>query len=197
MTHIDNIAHISEHGITHIHSAHSNPIYRPIGDSSLIIGRNEYQIPGGGKLGKYIPFYFGFRMPMLYVIQNGFNGLERTPPQDIVYCVSSVGQVVKHGLRFLFTDGHALSGLSNFYNSNSVGKITSLIDQEAIATKYWAADSSDTDLKRRKEAEFLVADDLPVTAIVWYVVYNEEVKSKLLLLDILESKIIVRDNFYF
>ena len=68
MTHIANMLHILEHGITHSSSPHANPDYRPIGDGSLIGSRAAFPVTGNKTLGDYIPFYFWGRMPMLYVI---------------------------------------------------------------------------------------------------------------------------------
>jgi len=94
MTHIENVPHILEHGVTHVSSTRANKNYKAIGDNSIISTRNNFDLPNGKKLGAYIPFYFGARMPMLYVIQKGFNGVAVTPAKDIVYCISSVQKVV-------------------------------------------------------------------------------------------------------
>ncbi len=59
--------------------------------------------------------------------------------------------------------------------------------KKAISSKYWK-DENDLDLKRRKEAEFLVSGDLPVNAIEGFVVYTEttaEIISNCLALQIL------------
>src|SRR5664279_2528769 len=94
MTHIDYIPHILHHGITHKRSAHSNPDFITIGDVSLIDTRSgKVVIVDNGDLldfgapsitlGDFIPFYFGIKMPMLYVIQHGGNFVESaTPPED-------------------------------------------------------------------------------------------------------------------
>jgi hypothetical protein len=81
MTHVENIPHILQHGITHVDSVNQNQQYAPIGDSGLINTRHRFVLPNGNKLGDYIPFYFGYRMPMLYVIQKGFNGVTLTAPE--------------------------------------------------------------------------------------------------------------------
>lgn len=75
MTHIDNIPHIIENGITHKDSDKSNINYKSIGDSSIINTRDDFLMPNGSLLGEYIPFYLGPRSPMLYVIQNGYSGV--------------------------------------------------------------------------------------------------------------------------
>jgi hypothetical protein len=59
---------------------------------------------------------------------------------------------------------------------------------------YW---HDDLDLKRRKEAEFLVADDIPLTALLGYVVYNDTTKTELINWGIPAETIVVRPNYYF
>lgn len=56
MTHIGNIPHILNHGITHTSSANANPAFIPIGDGSLIATRNDFLLKNGRRLGEYIPF---------------------------------------------------------------------------------------------------------------------------------------------
>ena len=135
-------------------------------------------------------------MPMLYVIQKGYNGVPVTPAKDIVYCISSVQKVVDHNLPFVFTDGHAVDGLSGFYEQKDLPNIDQILDKKAIDATYWHKDD-DLDLKRRKEAEFLVETDIPATAIIGWVVYNEEAKKCLLTMGIPEKKIYVKPNCYF
>ncbi|MBK9498722.1 MAG: DUF4433 domain-containing protein [Leptospiraceae bacterium] len=196
ITHIQNIPHILQNGITHIKSENNNPEFITIGDGSLISRRNSFSIPNGKVLGDYIPFYFGVRMPMLYVIQNGYNGLQAVSADDIVYCVSTVGQIIEHKLDFLFTDGHATDSFSNFFNSQDISNLENIIDWQAVKSKYWNNDT-DLDLKRRKEAEFLVASDIPVSAIVGFAVYNDNSKKKLLEFGISETVIKIKREFYF
>ena len=85
ITHLENIPHILEYGITHISSPNCNPVSVPLGDGSLINTRSAFAMTNGKRLGDYIPFYFGYRMPMLYVILKGFNGVKAVAPKDIVY----------------------------------------------------------------------------------------------------------------
>src|SRR5690606_7425734 len=98
-----------------------------------------------------IPFYFGTRTPMLFVIQNGFNGVTATPPQNIVYCVSSVQKILDSDLDFVFTDGHAIDSLTSQFTSDKVLELEKLIDFEAVKTRDWNSET-DLDLKRRKQA---------------------------------------------
>lgn len=196
MTHIENIPHILQFGITHINSPNNNPNYIPIGDGNLIGRRSTHNVLNGKQLGVYIPFYFGKRMPMLYVIQKGLTGVKVTMPENIIYCITSIEQVVKHKLDFIFSDGHAIDGLTTFYDQDELQNLTQIIDQNAIRAKYWK-DENDLDLKRRKEAEFLVENDLPSSAILGYVVYNNIAKTKLLDFGISEKQISIKEDYYF
>src|SRR5690554_6203453 len=117
MIHIENIQHVLQYGITHRNSPNANKNFVPIGDNSLISRRNTRVVNNGKLLGNYIPFYFGTRSPMLYVIQRGYNGVNRTVPENIVYCVTSVAEIINSQIDFLFTDGHAIDSRSEEHTS--------------------------------------------------------------------------------
>lgn len=196
MTHIANIPHILKYGVTHKDSVNRNRNYVSIGDSTLISRRENYTLPNGKKLGDYIPFYFGKRTPMLYVIQNGFNGVQAVPAQEIVYCVTSVQKVIESKSKFVYTDGHATDRFTEFYSLSEVGKIQSQIDFNAIKARFWK-EEADLDLKRRKEAEFLILDDLPPNMILGFVVYNKSSKFKLQEMGVEDELVHIDSNYYF
>jgi len=196
MTHILNIEHILKFGITHRTSTNSNPNFVAIGDNSLISTRNTKPLPNGSMLGDFIPFYFGIRTPMLYVIQKGYNGNQITNAEDIVYCITSVEQIIKHKLDFFFTNGHAVDSLSDIFQFSDIQDIETIVDFNATKVKIWKSDL-DTDLKRRKEAEFLVRQDVPNTAIIGFAVFNQKAKETLKSLNIEESSIVIKQNYYF
>lgn len=196
MTHIGNIPHILNHGITHTSSANANPNFIPIGDGSLIATRNDFLLKNGRRLGEYIPFYFGFRTPMLYVVQKGFNLVTPTPAENIVYCVSSVQKMIDLKLDFLFTDGHAVDSFSNQYTPADINNIDNIIDWKAVNAKYWK-DDNDLDRKRRKEAEFLVLGDISTKAISGFLVFNEAARNKLIDFGATSSRVLIKPNYYF
>ena len=188
--------HILQFGITHSLSINSNSSFVPIGDRSLISRRNSYLLSNRKKLGDYIPFYFGPRTPMLYVVQKGFNMVVPTLAENIVYCITSVQKIIDLNLEFVFTDGHAVDSFTALYNKDNINDLDELLDWVAINGKYWN-DENDLDRKRRKEAEFLVEGDVDASAILGFVVYNENSKSRLLDLGIEESKVIIKSTYYF
>jgi hypothetical protein len=196
ITHIENIKHILQYGITHSTSLNANPDFVPIGDGSLISSRSSFLLNNGRKLGEYIPFYFCIRSPMLYVIQNGFNHVAPIHAENLVYCVSSVQKIMDLNLDFVFTDGHAVNSLSSQYSKSDVDNIVNIIDISAIKSKYWK-NENDLDLKRRKEAEFLVLGDIASSAILGYIVYNTNSKNKLMSLTNIQSNVFVKQKYYF
>ena len=196
MTHIENIPHILQNGITHSSSVNANPNFVPIGDSSLISTRNGFLLNNGKRLGDYIPFYFGVRTPMLYVVQNGFNMVAPTPAENIVYCVSSVQKIIDLKLDFVFTDGHAVDGFSSQYTTSDIQNIDSIIDKNDIDAKYWK-DENDLDKKRRKEAEFLVLGDIAPTGILGYLTYNKNAQKRVTGFGADASKVVVKPEYYF
>lgn len=196
MTHIENIPHILQNGITHTTSEYANPDFVPIGDSSLITTRNNFILNNGTRLGEYIPFYFGVRTPMLYVVQNGFNLVAPTSAENIVYCVSSVQKIIDLQLDFVFTDGHAVDGFSSQYTVADIQNIDTILDKNAINAKYWK-DENDLDKKRRKEAEFLVLGDISLHAILGYITYNENAKNKIITFGADATNVLIKPEFYF
>jgi hypothetical protein len=196
MTHIENISDILQNGITHSTSTNANPNFVPIGDGSLIGTRNNFILNNGRQLGEYIPFYFGVRTPMLYVMQNGFNMVTPVPAQNIVYCITSVQKIIEQQLDFVFTDGHAVDRFSLQFTIVDIDSIDAIIDWKAIRAKYWR-DENDLDLKRRKEAEFLVFGDIKTDTILGFLVYNQKAKETVISFGANAANVHIKSDFYF
>lgn len=188
MTHIDNIPHILTHGITHKSSKNANPVYITIGDKSLISTREQKQVNvtnGEDKiiktiiLGDFIPFYFGLKMPMLFVIQNGGNFTKKTPPSKIIYIVCLLEKLVElNNIEYYFCDGHATDNLTTFYDRDCIQQINHILDWNFIRSQYWGEEEN-LEVKRKKQAEFLVKGDLPVEVIEYFICYDEMAEEKL------------------
>ena len=196
MTHIENIPHILQYGITHPSSCNANPAFVPIGDRTLITTRNDFLLNNGRRLGDYIPFYFGIRTPMLYVIQNGFNMVAPTPAENIVYCITSVQKIIEHQLDFVFTNGHAVDSFTTQYTPADIINIDNIIDRNAVMAKYWR-DENDLDLKRRKEAEFLVLGDISTEAVLGFLVYNQDAQTRMIGFGADTAEVGIKSDFYF
>lgn len=206
---MENISHILQYGITHRDSANQNPHYKSIGDLSLINNRNQksvvvdngvFSLESDLKtiiLGDYIPFYFGVRMPMLYVAQNGGNFVEKaTPARDIVYLVCSVAEVINSKIDFFFSDGHATDNLTSFFDATKIDNLVNIIDWNAVRAQYWSGNEN-LNLKRKKQAEFLISGDLTSDHIVGFGCYDEMAKEKLLSFGISKDKIKIIPNAFY
>lgn len=208
MTHIENVPHVLKYGITHKDSKNANSGFKSIGDVSLINNRSSKNVTvDNGNvlrmdsptiiLGNFIPFYFGVRMPLLYVIQNGGNFVqEATNAMDIIYLVCSVNSILKSGAIFYFSDGHSTDRFTTFYDKTKIEELPSLIDWNAVTAPYWSG-SDHLDIKRKKQAEFLVSGDISVDHIIGFGCYNEHAKATLMEIKIDEKKIKVIPNAYF
>jgi len=199
MTHICNIPHILKYGITHKHSANADAGYTSIGDSSLINFRDSKEVYVNGNtvvLGDYIPFYFGIRMPMLYVIQHGYNYVSASiKAEDIVYIVVSLKSIREDkNLEYVFSDGHATDSLTTFYDKTDIESISDIIDWESVTKHFWY---DDLDIKRKKQAEFLIKGDVNANCIIGYVCYNIQARKRLVEFGIPEDVIKVVPTAYY
>ena len=201
ISHIENIPHILKYGIVHQTSPNSNPDFINIGDTSLINFRKGKHINVKGKdiiLGDFIPFYFGIRMPMLYVIQHGGNYVPNAlKAEDIIYIAVSLNKIIEGNYTYYFSNGHATDFFTSFFDSNDIKDIPHLIDWKAVTTRQWAGDGIETDLKRRKQAEFLIKEDIPPKCIVGYGCYNDKAKNKLIDFGVSEKLIKIIPNAYY
>lgn len=195
ITHIDNIPHILKNGLVKADSPLHDENYVPIGDQQIIGLRGGTNVKGY-QIGEYIPFYLGPRSPMLYVIQHGYNGVQRVEPENIVYCVIRLDDLISNNIDCIFTDGHALSFLTSFYSKDKLSIINEIVKFDDAYSSQWNSDE-DLDLKRRKEAELLIKNDLPVQFLRGFVVYNNRAKDILIEKGVAENMIAVKPGYYF
>lgn len=207
ITHIKNIPHILTHGITHRNSINSNPDYEEIGDTSLISTRNskkvyinngDFSVKGESIiLGDYIPFYFGVRMPMLYVVQHGGNFVKKpVPPSDIIYLACPLFKVITEQDCYYYTNGHATEYLTSFFDKSTIHQLLTNINWQAVTARYWGG-SENLTLKWQKQAEFLAKNDVSPFFVTNFVCYNEIAKNKLINMGINSTRIKVVPEAYY
>ena len=129
----------------------------------------------GTTVGQYVPFYFCPRSPMLYVISQKSGELTYRGGQDeVLHLVSTVGNAVRAlGQRpIAFSDGNAATAFSQF--SSNLAELETMIDWRAVNATYWAEPA----VKERKQAEFLVFESFPWSAVIGIGVKSEVVKAK-------------------
>jgi len=173
IVHIDNLEYILINGMHSRDHARFDPNYISIGNAPLIQERHSYPIglPDKGTLGQFVPFYFGPLSVMLLNITTGFSGVAKRPQSDIVYVCCTLESLESKGLSFVFTDGHAKDKMTCFFEDKSD---LDKVDWNLVGERYWRNTKLDTDRQRRKQAEFLVFDHVPVECINAIVVYNQE-----------------------
>ncbi len=208
ITHIENIPHILQYGTTYRKSKNTNPSFKTIGDRKLIDTRSfrKVWVDNGDynkknketiTLGDYIPFYFGVRMPMLYVIQNGGNFVEQaTLPENIVYIACSFHKILESEATFYFSDGHATDNFTIFYDKTKYEELPKLVNWESIKTSYWGGQEN-LNKKREKQAEFLVGSDLSIDTISGLGCYNKKAKTKLIKMGVNGNTIKVIPKAYY
>ncbi|MEQ8239273.1 MAG: DUF4433 domain-containing protein [Cyclobacteriaceae bacterium] len=148
-------------------------------------------------LGDFTPFYFGVRMPMLYVIQQGGNFVEKAnKPDDIIYVACSVQSLVNSNLTYYFSDGHATDFLSTFYNKDEINQLPQIVDWTAVKEPYWSGQEN-LNIKRKKQAEFIVNGDIPPNFIIGFGCYNDSTKQKLIEFGVNDQLVKVIPNAYY
>jgi hypothetical protein len=164
ITPAQNLASIIQHGglWSDLQCQNHNVQGKQIGYSHIKQRRMRFVVPlaPGGSLGDYVPFYFAPRSPMLFTISRGNVPEYQEGQQPVVHLVSSVEDVNAFvpPVRWLYTDGHAVIDLSNYYDD-----LANLheIDWDIMGQRYWADTLEDGDRERRRQAEFLVHQFFP------------------------------------
>lgn len=95
-----------------------DPNFVSIGNSELIDLRKHrvVDIPPGGTLTDYIPFYFTPYTPMLYNIKTGYGEIKQRHNDEIIVLVSSLHELERAGVEYVFTDRHAKLETARFFN---------------------------------------------------------------------------------
>ena len=125
----------------------------------------------GGTLGEYVPFNFCSRSVMLFVVSRGHeNYTEGQTP--VIHLVSSIDSIIESGQPWAFTDRHADLGYANQYDS--LDELDN-VDWSVMPEKYWSGDS---DISEKRQAEFLVHDYCPWTAIEEIAVINQNIREQ-------------------
>lgn len=179
ITHLQNVPWILDHGMHCRSSEVRDPSFVSIGNDELIEKRAAWPVPTGprGTLSDYVPFYFTPFSPMLYNIKTGWGGIQRRSNEEIVILVSSLPELGRKDVAFVFTDRHACLKVAAF--STDLSKLGAFVPWPLLQKKDFAADPEHPDKKERYQAEALVHQHVPIDAILGIVCYSPNVKSDL------------------
>ncbi len=177
LVHIENLPTLLSRG--GLHAPSQVPAdgfgYHPIHDVDVQNTRHQRPIPcgPGGAITDYVPFYFGRRSPMLFRLHTGQVAGYDQGQRPLLYLVSSVSEIQREGLDFVFSDGHGLAGFTRWFDDLDH---LDQVDWQTVHARYWAADATDNDRQRRKQAEFLVHRFCPWSAIRGVAVIDEQMQ---------------------
>ncbi|MGG4579695.1 MULTISPECIES: type II toxin-antitoxin system toxin DNA ADP-ribosyl transferase DarT [Alcaligenes] len=176
IVHRDNIPWILGNNLHCGNSSAQATSWVTIGNTELIGKRGEREVPiaPGGVLNDYIPFYFTPFSPMMINIHSGRGGVQRRPNEEIVILVSDLHRISAQKIPFVYTDKHAYYGWANFYTD-----IQHLhnIDWKILQTRDFRRDPNDLEKFERYQAEALIHQMLPVSALLGMICYTDDTKT--------------------
>jgi hypothetical protein len=108
---------------------------------------------------------------MMLTYKNGNVTGQREDLSELLYFVTAADDIAAAGLEFAFTDGHPIVEPRLFFNDLAdLGEV-----DLALMTETWWYDTDEyPDRKRRRQAEFLVWNKVPLENIRGIVAMNEE-----------------------
>jgi hypothetical protein len=176
ITHRDNLAWILSNGLHCASSDIRDPNFIQIGNPDLIQKRPSriVDIPPGGPLNDYVPFYFTPHSPMMFNIKTGYNGITKRNNTEIVIAVSSLRTLRERNVGFVFSDRHAYLKATLF--SSNLDDL-SRIDWELLQQRDFKRDPNDPEKVERYQAEALVHKHAPIDALLGLVCYDDATRA--------------------
>lgn len=174
-THIDNLDSILTAGV--LECKRQAAPERDVGEPEIQAGRSLRRVPDppGGTIHDFVPFYFTKRSPMLYRLIRHYKTSYRGKQEEFVYIVSALDLIQNAGIPFVFSDGHSTVRVTDFFTSaNDLDKV----DWDVIADNNWQDTAEDNDRKRRKQAEFMVKGQFPLTLSLGFAVMNDSMVER-------------------
>ena len=179
LVHVDNLATLLQRGC--LHAPNRTPDdglpYRTIHDAGVQANRRIQPIPcgPGGTVHDYVPFYFGPLSVMLLKLKSGQVEGYREGQAPLVYLVAKAEVLAESGCRFVFSDGHGLARFTGWHDD--LARLDA-VDWSLVGARYWSDQPDDNDRQRRKQAEFLVWQELDWALIAGIAVYDEAMRQR-------------------
>lgn len=177
--HVDNLQVMLQRGGIHAPSATAADglPYRVIHHQSIQTQRANKPVPCGprGVIHDYASFYFAPRSPMLYAIYKGNVQDYHEGQEPIIYLVSDAQTVRSSGAEFVFTDGHAIMAMSEFFDDLSR---LDRVDWSVMRARMWNDTDRCPDRKRRRQAEFMIHRFCPWPLIGGIAVIDNRMKRQ-------------------
>jgi hypothetical protein len=176
-THRHNLPWALANGLHCRNSVLQDPGFIAIVNPEIIARRQSRSVPiaPGGDLADYVPFYFTPYSPMLLNIKTGYGGIQQRPNHDIIILVSSLIKLEESGIRYVFTDRHAVLAAARFFSRRAdLGQV----DFGILQRRDFKTDENDPGKKERYQAEALAYQLVPMEALWGVVCYTESVRPE-------------------
>jgi len=177
IVHRDNLPWILDNGLHCGNGGQKSPAWVSIGNDELITKRAMHPVPvgPGGVLNNYVPFYFTPFSIMMMNIHSG-RGVQQRPNEEIVILVSSLRYILEQGVPFVFTDSHAYYKWANYYTDLAE---LDKIDWKILQQRDFKRDIDDLAKFERYQAEALIHQHCPISALLGIVCYTDELKIQI------------------
>lgn len=177
-TDIDNLSAILACGALRCHR--NAPTTVDVGNPEIKANRMRRQVRCGlgGMVGDYVPFYFAPRSPMMYVISKGKVDGVSTDLSRLIYFVSTTEIMYGGSLSCVYSDGNAAVLITEFLDDPQA--LHTHVDLPLMTERMWMSTQEDPDRMRRRMAEFLVHEQVPLEYIQGIVVRSEPVRKRVI-----------------
>ena len=176
-THIDNLSTIVREGL-HCDSTvqGSGLLLQEVGNQDIkeLRRRRRVPVPPGGVVADYVPFYFAPRSPMMFAIHKGKVPTYQKGCDDVVYLVSTLGQLRAAGQPVLLTDRNATLAVAEF----ALDAADLEIDWQLMQERYWGDTPEYPDRREKRMAECLVHRIVEPTGIMALVTKSQAVAER-------------------
>ena len=120
MVYVDNLATILRREGMHAanHVPDDGLPYRTIHNVDIQNARHVRRVPcgPGGVIHDYVPFYFGYRSPMLLQLKTNRVSGYTEGQQPLIYLVGTAQQVTAAGCDFVFSNGHGIAAFTEWFD---------------------------------------------------------------------------------
>lgn len=197
-TDIDNLPGILDVGALQCHRDAATAV--EVGNVEIKASRKNRRVDcgPGGMVGDYVPFYFAPRSPMMYVISKGRVDGVSTDLSRLIYLVSTTDAVYEAGVPCVYSDGNAAVLITKFCEDPAM--LATHVDLPLMKEMMWTSTPEDPDRMRRRMAEFLVYERLPLALMAGIAVRNRAMRDAVVSLTShtgKEIKTVVRNDWYF
>lgn len=164
MTHLDNLRSILKSGELRSYNKMRGNSYHNLANEDVQKGRAGITVDVSNRpLHDYVPLYFGWKTPMV--------AWNQKHNEELIFLRFSLDILKRTDT--VITDGNARAKATQFRSFTDISNLE-IIDAHATNSVKYAHDD---EFKRRKQAELLILDSLPLSEVLDIVCFSESSKS--------------------